>query len=1770
MNQVLSIPAVTLLSLWSLTSAHAGPPGAVGDLYVASTGSGGVLQYDGDDGTSVGEFASCGSPRFVTFGSDGHLYVSKWSGIVARFNGNTGQYIDDFATGLGNIEAIAFGPNGNLFVAGWGGSVMERSGSDGSAVRTITHADLNHCVGLLFTPSGDLLASNAGENIVEFTFSGSDWTYVRTLSSAELAWAGGMDWGPDGNLYIADNSNGRAVKYVWPDGPFSVFTSGDVSSTYDLTYGPDNNLYLSSYGYSKVVRFNGTSGTYIDDFVTNSSGGLSSPVGLTFKSEPQAAPDVNCEDLADHDFGSIPAGLCGAEHTWTVTNEATGGLTGVITLEGADPNEFEFTQGGGAFALAADESVIVGVRFCPTSESAKSATLRITSNDPDEDPCDLNLDGVGTPTWWDLDWGYRKQIIIDHTLVDDDLVSFPVLVSHTSADFPGHAQEDGDDFVFTDESATPLDHEIELYDYPTGELSAWVNVPALSSSVNTTLYVYYGNPSCGNQENVTGVWDADYIMVHHLTEDGTATRLDSTSYANDAAAAGAPASVTAVIGTGNEFFGTDDFLSVAYDASLALSHWTITAWVKPDNAASSQGIVTRGVHSFDHRNYALFIGEAGTFGAVYEDENGVDSATVYTPAISAGEWYCVTTTHQDLPETRRSRIYLDGVIEDENLETISPRTTQTSNLAIGNYNAGGWLKFDGILDEIRMSRIERSAEWISTSYNTMDDPNAFMTIGAEEEPGGTNADVNCEDLTGFDFGAACTGECSLEHTWTVTNEGADPLAGSIDITGVDADQFVFTQGDGAFALNPDESLSVGVQFCPQTLGSKSAILRINSSDPDEDPCDLALDGTGGCPDINCEDLDDYDWGTIPGECSDIQYWTVINEGTATLNGTNSFTGPDAEIFEFTEGGGSFALEPTEELTVGVRFCCDSPGAKSATFQIDSDDPDESLCEVLLDGTCPGFTIGGAVYADLDNPLNSGEQDVLINVDGDNGNFETTTAGMMGLWQIAALPPGTYSVDATKLGCTFEHVVGGVPGDPPPIEITVDAYHEAENQSIQFLATCTPLVPDLNCEDLAEWGFGDVDVSECSTEHAWTLTNEGTATLSGSIWLDGDDPEQFDFTQGGGDFTLEPSQSQDVKVRFCPLSVGAKTAFLHIVSNDPDENPCDAPLEGTGIGVPDLNCEDLASYDYGSIVVYLCSAEHTWSVENEGTATLSGTISLTGTDPDQFVFTQGDGPFDLDPGQALTVEIRFCPDSVGVKSATLHIDSNDPDENPCDLALDGEGIPPNVPEINCEDLSDFNFGSKTVGYCTVEQTWILINEGEANLTGTIFLAGDNADEFEFTRGGGGFGLGPGAQRIIGVWFCPQTVGAKVATLEIESNDGDENPCVLALSGTGGECTASRDLAATWPSYCDGAAKLVEINLDVPPGTLAISLEDQLPTGWTASNISNNGVWDPAFNSVKWAIDLTFPDQVSYDALPPPDTSGVHCFDGVISIDGGPDDPVCGDECLDGPAGAFIPADSPQPPCPSCGDCSCATCEDRQVEGCESSGYVCAWRSGCNDDMAGATRSAYIWTHGECYCWNSDDEMWYEVPCPPSTSGCCEEGRLEPLRGDGSADRTLPVSAAVGSWFPVLIDIEPPPGVSVVALEDQPPTGWEVQAISDNGVWDEIHGKVKWGPYYYPNIPSQVGYEALPPLGTMGQHCFNGAVSFDGFNQSIEGDSCMHVGMLGDVDYDEDLDLADFAGLQQCFGESPVSGGCSAFDFDGDNDVDTDDFDAWAQTMTGPNE
>ncbi|MEZ6059075.1 MAG: cadherin-like domain-containing protein [Planctomycetaceae bacterium] len=87
---------------------------------------------------------------------------------------------------------------------------------------------------------------------------------------------------PNGNYLVSGVDSGNILKYQ-PDGTlvgdFVAASDPDLNNPGGIAYGPDGHLYVADYGAGKIVRFNGTTGAWIDDFVAS---GLSSPLGLQF------------------------------------------------------------------------------------------------------------------------------------------------------------------------------------------------------------------------------------------------------------------------------------------------------------------------------------------------------------------------------------------------------------------------------------------------------------------------------------------------------------------------------------------------------------------------------------------------------------------------------------------------------------------------------------------------------------------------------------------------------------------------------------------------------------------------------------------------------------------------------------------------------------------------------------------------------------------------------------------------------------------------------------------------------------------------------------------------------------------------------------------------------------------------------------------------------------------------------------------------------------------------------------------------------------------------------------------------------------------------------------------------------------------------------------------------------------------------------------------------------------------------------------------------
>lgn len=94
-------------------------------------------------------------------------------------------------------------------------------------------------------------------------------------------------------------------------------------------------------------------------------------------------------------------------------------------------------------------------------------------------------------------------------------------------------------------------------------------------------------------------------------------------------------------------------------------------------------------------------------------------------------------------------------------------------------------------------------------------------------------------------------------------------------------------------------------------------------------------------------------------------------------------------------------------------------------------------------------------------------------------------------------------------------------------------------------------------------FGTVAVGS-NTTLTFTIKNVGTGSLHGlSITNAGDNVADFVITAYPVAPVAGPSGSTTFSVRFSPSGSGTRTASIHILSNDADENPFDIALTGTG-------------------------------------------------------------------------------------------------------------------------------------------------------------------------------------------------------------------------------------------------------------------------------------------------------------------------------------------------------------------------------------------------------------------------------------------------------------------------------------------------------------------------------------------------------------------------------------------------------------------------------
>ncbi len=312
-------------------------------------------------------------------------------------------------------------------------------------------------------------------------------------------------------------------------------------------------------------------------------------------------------------------------------------------------------------------------------------------------------------SWWNNDWKYRKEIGFDLSPTGADIAAspqdVPVLVRLSLANFAyfNDTKADGSDFrLVAGDDKTPLKFHFEKYDPQSQIALLWVRVPQLTGGSKTDkIYAYYGNPDAPSAADIPGTYDAQQVLVLSFAETA-GLPMDSTAYKNNPSASTAVLTPASLIAGGAKFAGKES-ITVPATASLRLlpnQGLTASAWLRIETPQQAAVLaLTDGAKSVElDVDGSKLVLRAALDGPAVSVASGSD--------LSMSQWHHVAFT----AASGKLTLYVDGVPAGS-----APITLQEvgGNFTVGA--AGGAKFLTGDVDEVEVSKVARSAEWIKAS-----------------------------------------------------------------------------------------------------------------------------------------------------------------------------------------------------------------------------------------------------------------------------------------------------------------------------------------------------------------------------------------------------------------------------------------------------------------------------------------------------------------------------------------------------------------------------------------------------------------------------------------------------------------------------------------------------------------------------------------------------------------------------------------------------------------------------------------------------------------------------------------------------------------------------------------------------------------------------------------------------------------------------------------------------------------------------------------------
>src|SRR4030095_384785 len=327
---------------------------------------------------------------------------------------------------------------------------------------------------------------------------------------------------------------------------------------------------------------------------------------------------------------------------------------------------------------------------------------------------------------------WKTAFTVAAAQVPSTQTDFPVLLKPTDNRFKttgngGHvASSSGYDIRAYSDSAltTALTYQLVpgTYNASTGTFEMWVQVPSLSNG--SVIYLGYGDTALTSDASSNSL-HYNFKRVYHLGDGTTLSAVDSSGNQNGTFV-NTPTAGTGKIGGAASFASiSSQYLDATPVSGVGFAAITYEAWVN----ATSFPNAYNSVMSLEAGPYvSMLVKSSGKLAPYLSNGAGGNSSYDGTGAntLSTGTWYYYALTFSNATGLiGYVNASVDGTAAGGyNLET-APAPIWVAGAPL---NTRYW---NGALDEVRISDIARSANWITTCYNNQNAPTSFTTIGTE-------------------------------------------------------------------------------------------------------------------------------------------------------------------------------------------------------------------------------------------------------------------------------------------------------------------------------------------------------------------------------------------------------------------------------------------------------------------------------------------------------------------------------------------------------------------------------------------------------------------------------------------------------------------------------------------------------------------------------------------------------------------------------------------------------------------------------------------------------------------------------------------------------------------------------------------------------------------------------------------------------------------------------------------------------------------------------